>query len=218
MANIKIYNTIIKLDILFWDDFKSANKYMTDEHEEFIIKSFPNMDFIMPRMAPDVVTKFYDLYHFSDYTIQIQKDEYKTIGAIKYMDNAIYLYMLEPSFSLEYLLSQYALAYIINKKGDAFIMHGSSLMYKNKGIIFSAKSGTGKSTHSRLWQKYSDAVVINDDKNIIALEDDKLLIYPSPWSGKHMIDNNVVCSLDCIVFLYQSPTNVISEISKVDVH
>ena len=215
MVNIKIYNIVIKLDFLFLNDFISLNKYITKDDNQYIIKSYPNMDFVMPRKSPDAITKFYDFYQFDDHIIQIQKDNDTILGAIIYTNNEISLFMKNPSFQLEYLLSQYAIAYIINKH-NAIIMHGSSLKYKNKGIIFTAKSGTGKSTHSRLWQKYSDALVINDDKNIIAIENDKLVLYPSCWSGKHMLDNNITSTLDCIVFLYQSPTNIVNKISKVE--
>ena len=82
------------------------------------------------------------------------------------------------------------------------------------GIIFSAKSGTGKSTHRRLWEKYGMAICINDDKNIITLEDNTLYITPNPWCGKHMVQNNIKCPLNAIVFLFQSKTNVIVEITK----
>lgn len=215
MINIKIFNIVIKLDLLFLNDFISVNKYITTEENQYLIKSIPNMDFPMPRKAPDAITKFYDLYYFENYTIQIQKENDNIIGAVKYCNKEITLFMKSPSFQLEYLLSQYAIADIINK-ANAIIMHGSSLKYKNKGIIFTAKSGTGKSTHSRLWQKYSNAEVINDDKNIVAIEDNKLMLYPSPWSGKHMLDNNITSSLDCIVFLYQSPTNIVSKMSKLE--
>ncbi|MGM9970469.1 MAG: hypothetical protein ACI35S_08760 [Anaeroplasma sp.] len=216
MLNITIYNTCINLDLLFEKQFLSLNKYISGSKEQYYIKSYSDMEFIMPRIAPSSVTKYYDLYELSDYTIQIQKQNSEAIGAIIYNKNVIKLYMLKPSFSLEYLLSQYALSYILGQEGNALIMHSSTILYKNKGIMFSAKSGTGKSTHSRLWQKYSDSIVINDDKNIICVENNKVMIYPSPWSGKHMLDNNIKSTLDCIIFLYQSKENKITKLSKLE--
>ena len=84
--------------------------------------------------------------------------------------------------------------------------------FDDKGILLSAKSGTGKSTHSRLWQRYENVLVINDDKNALKIEDGILYMYGSPWSGKHMLDNNVKCKLDAICFLYQNKENIISRL------
>ena len=215
MINIKIFNHVIGLDLLYLDDFNNSYKYETDEQYEYLFKSIPNMDFIMPRKAPDRITDFYDLYEFDDYRLQIQKTNGEVVGAIKYVGNEVYLYMKEASFAVEYLLSQYAMVYVLNRSGG-ILMHGSSISYKNKGIIFAAKSGTGKSTHTRLWREYIDAVAINDDKNILSIENGKLMLYPSPWSGKHLIDNNIVSSLDCIVFLYQSKENVIKKLKPIE--
>lgn len=85
-------------------------------------------------------------------------------------------------------------------------MHGSSFKYQNKGVILTAKSGTGKSTHRAMWQRLFDIEVINDDKNIVSLNQNRLYLSSSPWSGKHQIDNNVRQTLDAIVILYQSKT------------
>nr|MCR5350277.1 hypothetical protein [Acholeplasmatales bacterium] len=162
-------------------------------------------------------TNYYDLYKLDDDSLyQVQYDEnHKLCGTINYKDKEIIIGLFDKSYVNEYLLTQYSYVYIINKSGG-MLMHGSSIKYKNKGIIFTAPSGTGKSTHSRLWQKYTDCEVLNDDKNSLKLIDDKLYLYPSPWSGKHRLDNNIISTLDAIVFLYQNKTNEIKRLRPIE--
>ena len=114
----------------------------------------------------------------------------------------------------EYLLSEYAVLYYILRDLDAILIHSSSILYKDRGILFIAKSGTGKSTQARLWKEHLDVIQVNDDKNIIIKENNGLWIYGNPWSGKSFIDTNIRVKLTDLVFIYQSPENTIREISK----
>ncbi len=118
------------------------------------------------------------------------------------------------------------LRYICNvvlEKYDGFFLHCSCLEYKNEAYIFTAKSGTGKSTHSRLWREvFSDEVtMINDDKPIIRLIDGTYYIYGTPWNGKHHLSTNTKAPIKAIYYLSQSQQNkatrcdYISAISKL---
>lgn len=91
---------------------------------------------------------------------------------------------------------------------NGFMLHSSCLGYKNKAYMFSAPSGTGKSTHVGLWQKYlGDAVtVINDDKPAIRTLQDGIFVYGTPWSGKTDKNQNVKMPLGGIVFLERAET------------
>lgn len=214
MKIIKVKNMNISIKIFTEDKFIGLKRYETLESPKYFIESKDNIDFILDDNKLSSKMKFYELYKYDNYIIQKQINEKgNVIGYIKYSKNYVYLYPLNISFELEYLLSQYALVYFLRLENDSLFMHGSSLRYLNKGIIFTAKSGTGKSTHTRLWMKLSDAVTINDDKNIIALEGNDLVIYSSPWSGKEMRDNNIKSKLDVIVFLYQNKENKVEELN-----
>lgn len=94
------------------------------------------------------------------------------------------------------------------------ILHGSAIAYHDKGIVFSAPSGTGKSTHTGLWkEKYGDDVmIINDDKPAIRFEDDTAYIYGTPWSGKTALNINTRVALSAIVFLERSKENRIEQL------
>lgn len=103
---------------------------------------------------------------------------------------------------------------------DAFCYHASSLSVDGEGILFSADSGTGKSTHSRLWQEFMkehEIVNLNDDKPIIRIIDGKPWVYGSPWSGKHGINNNACAPVKALVFLEQGAENQIREMRPEEV-
>lgn len=213
---IKVKNMNIKMDIININKFIGIENYLTNENYKYSIITKTKIDFILPKIKAKLNTKYYQLFDFDEYQIQKQIDENNNLlGYIYYNKNEVYLYPINKSFEIEYLLSQYALVYFLRLEKDSLFMHGSSIMYKNKGIIFTAKSGTGKSTHAKLWLKNSNAITINDDKNIIALIDDKLKIYSSPWSGKEMLNNNISTTLDSIIFLYQNKTNTLEKINNI---
>lgn len=211
---IKISNLVIECNLLFIDEFKSINKYEVNDKPSYYINSY-NEEYDLSLLKNKILeTEYYDLYLVNGKKIQFQKDLTKEyLGVIEYDNNKVNIYNIKnTSFDLEYVLSQYAISYLVTTYSKSIFFHSSSIYYKGIGICFSAKSGTGKSTHRRLWNKYSDAICINDDKNIITLDNNKLLISPNPWSGKHMVDNNIKTELKAIVFLYQNKTNVVEEL------
>lgn len=165
------------------------------------------------------ISKFYDLFFDGDYYYQMQKDytDNKYCGKIIYLDSmAIILYKSQiKQTDIEYLLTQYVINYFISKEQNGIIIHGSAIYYKKSAILFCAPSGTGKSTHTRMWKKYSNISYINDDKNIVKHEE-TLYLYGNPWSGKHHLDNNIKAPLKAIIFLEQAPENSITKLQKFD--
>lgn len=97
---------------------------------------------------------------------------------------------------------------------NGFVFHSSTIDYNGKGILFSAHSGTGKSTHTGLWVKYypNEARIINDDTPLIRIIDNKPYVFGTPWSGKTDINDNVCVPLSAIVFIKRAESNSISEI------
>lgn len=96
------------------------------------------------------------------------------------------------------------------------ILHSSAVAVDGNAYLFSAHSGTGKSTHTSLWLKYfkDRAVIINDDKPCIREVDEQLYVYGTPWSGKHDISINDKFKLKAITFICRSDKNWIREASK----
>lgn len=100
-------------------------------------------------------------------------------------------------------------------KYNAIMIHSSAIKYNGKCYLFSADSGVGKSTHTSLWQEvYGDKVqIINDDKPIIQIKNNKLIVYGSPFAGGTMKFQNDSADLEAIVFLERSKNNSIEELS-----
>ncbi len=96
-------------------------------------------------------------------------------------------------------------------KFDGFVMHSSSLCYNNKAYLFSADSGTGKSTHVGLWKKYiGDAVsIINDDKPAVRLIDGKFYCIGTPFSGKTDQNLDISVPVGAMALLYRGIENKI---------
>ena len=95
------------------------------------------------------------------------------------------------------------------------LIHGSAVAVDGKGYLFTAKTGTGKSTHTRLWrQVFGDrAVMINDDKPFLRLTAEGIYLCGAPWSGKHGLDTNMTVPLQGICILERGAENTIVPVS-----
>jgi hypothetical protein len=92
-----------------------------------------------------------------------------------------------------------------------FLLHSSCLRYDGKAYMFTADSGTGKSTHTGLWREYiKDVKMINDDKPAIRLIDGLFYAAGTPWSGKTDQSENVLVPVGAVALLYRSEDNVIN--------
>lgn len=100
---------------------------------------------------------------------------------------------------------------------DGFFLHSSTLMYKDNAYVFIGESGTGKSTHARLWREYlkDEVRMINDDKPIIRKKDDLYYIYGTPYMGKHNIGNNISFPIKAVFLLEQSKDNKLEKLDAV---
>ena len=102
---------------------------------------------------------------------------------------------------------------------DTFLFHGSAVSVDGAGYLFTAKSGTGKSTHVRLWRELlgKRAVMVNDDKPLIHVkEDGTAIVYGTPWDGKHRLSNNIAVPLKAICILERAEENHIVSITETE--
>ena len=101
---------------------------------------------------------------------------------------------------------------------NRILMHGSSICVDGNGYIFTAVSGTGKSTHTALLRNLlgDRAVMINDDKPFLHISDDQIYVCGSPWMGKHHLGDNITVPLKGIFFLRRSEENVLNKIEPYD--
>lgn len=103
---------------------------------------------------------------------------------------------------------------------DILLFHGSVIAVDGEGFLFTAKSGTGKSTHTRLWREYfgERAFMVNDDKPLIRLTADGAVVYGTPWDGKHRLSTNTSVPLKGICILERSEQNHIEKITRKDAY
>jgi hypothetical protein len=98
---------------------------------------------------------------------------------------------------------------------DTLLLHGSCVAVDGMGYLFTAGSGTGKSTHTRLWRELlgERAVMINDDKPLIrAGADGAAMVYGTPWDGKHRLSTNTAVPLRAVCILERAAENAIRPI------
>lgn len=117
----------------------------------------------------------------------------------------------------EYAYTGFDFANRLSYLGGA-VLHGSAIAYKGEGVIFSAPSGTGKSTHTSLWKQCfgDDVIYVNDDKPALRFKDGKTLMYGAPWSGKTDLNTNVCVPLKAVVFVERAQENSIEALSFTD--
>ena len=83
------------------------------------------------------------------------------------------------------------------------VFHGAVITYKENCVLFTAPSGTGKTTHISLWRKYlgRDVDIVNGDKPMIKVDDCGAVAYGTPWCGKEGWQKNRKARLSAICFL-----------------
>ena len=124
------------------------------------------------------------------------------------------------SFSDEYLETLALYRHIAEQLPlyDTVLMHGSAIAVDGEAYLFCAKSGTGKSTHTRLWREMfgERAFMVNDDKPLVTVTEDGVCIHGTPWDGKHRLSRNVTVPLRAVCVLERSPDNHIGPLSQKD--
>ena len=98
---------------------------------------------------------------------------------------------------------------------NVLLFHASAIALDGTGYLFTAKSGTGKSTHARLWRETfgARAVMVNDDKPLLKFDGDSILICGTPWDGKHRLSANLSVPLNAVCLLSRGETNRIEPVS-----
>ncbi len=96
-------------------------------------------------------------------------------------------------------------------------LHASVIEHQGKAILFLGSSGTGKSTHTRLWQEHiPGSRLLNDDEPVVRImEDGSVRVFGSPWSGSTPCYRSISAEAVAFVRLYQHPENRLSEIKGI---
>lgn len=177
------------------------------------------------------VTSLYEAVHIycndyatdepADFSVAIMPED---IAFEKQKSDSEYAYegLSVPDFSEEILEETAVYRKIAEKMPDydSFVFHGSVIAVDGQGYLFTAKSGTGKSTHTRLWREYfgDRAVMVNDDKPVLHISDNGVIVYGTPYNGKHRLGNNISVPLKALCILTRSEENHIKIISRTEAY
>ncbi len=101
---------------------------------------------------------------------------------------------------------------------DAFVFHGAIISYDGHGFVFTARSGVGKTTHTRLWMsEFGDkASYVNGDKPIVRFKDGVPYAYGTPWRGKEGYGANTSVPLEGVAIIERGSENIAYVIDKKD--
>lgn len=145
-------------------------------------------------------------FETADADLNISRDHFQAYRAqYPEADDALIEYMFTGSAFYHTLI-----------RHDGFLIHSSAVMLNGKAYLFSAPSGTGKSTHTSLWLKeFPGAEILNDDKPAIRILDDGIYVYGTPWSGKTDLNLNRKVPLQGIAFLERSEVNSIDSMNSI---
>lgn len=100
---------------------------------------------------------------------------------------------------------------------DTLLVHASVIRKDGYGYLFTAPSGTGKSTHTHLWYKHLGGCdLMNDDNPVIRVVDGQALVFGSPWSGKTPCYRNVFAPIGAITQIAQAPVNEVRRLGAVE--
>jgi len=100
---------------------------------------------------------------------------------------------------------------------DTLLVHASVIRQSGYGYLFTAPSGTGKSTHTHLWYEHIPGCdLMNDDNPVVRIVDGEARIYGSPWSGKTPCYRNIWAPIGAITRLEQRPVNEIRRLPALE--
>ena len=127
---------------------------------------------------------------------------------------------LSPQFSDGYVENICLYRSICNQMPSfgRMLLHCSVIEYEGNAYAFLGKSGTGKSTHTKLWMKHLDGVsIVNGDKPILAYADGVFTAYGTPWMGKEGWGTNTQAPIKALCFLEQAKVNAIRKLPLAEI-
>lgn len=138
-------------------------------------------------------------------------DDFKS-GTLEFADPSIGRFAIDNAAMLMFAFSAASLM--------TLEMHSSVTVNSGRAYMFLAESGTGKSTHSRMWlENIPGSELLNDDNPIARVHDDgSVTVYGSPWSGKTPCYRNASAPLGAMVQIRRSPTNAATPLSALEAY
>lgn len=149
------------------------------------------------------------------YRVESEKPDVKIRVSDEDFEKMFNTYGMQHPLYTEFLALSETISNVLLKQYDGFLFHSSAIAYKGQGILFSAVSGTGKSTHAKFWKKAfgDDVVYVNDDKPFIREIGGEFFVYGNPWDGKERLSSNIKVPIKAICFIERGEKTEIKPIS-----
>jgi len=187
--------------------------------QPFVINLDEDLDFNIENPVYEVSNDGYDSFfgvRDGVFVFEVRNKEKKNFHfCMEYHDNEIFASSANDEEAL-----RFALWFAFNFFGSsfgAFGVHSSCIVYDNAAVLFLGESGTGKSTHTRLWyNNFDGAALLNDDSPIVSTENGIPVVFGSPWSGKTPCYKKERYPLKGVVRLRQAPENKIKRLNVLD--
>lgn len=104
---------------------------------------------------------------------------------------------------------------LLNRR-HGFVLHSAFVRWREKGILFSGPSGTGKSTQADLWERFEEAEVLNGDRTAVRKVDSRWRAFGFPFAGSSDIYRNDSAPIAAVVVLQQAQENQISRLGPTE--
>ncbi len=137
------------------------------------------------------------------------------LPSLEYTDNVLYVQRDSAGRILDFAMSNALMLLYTYRTApyDTLMVHASVIASDGGGYMFLGKSGTGKSTHSRLWlENVAGTALLNDDNPVVRVNGEDVIVYGTPWSGKTPCYKNENVPLKAFVRLSQAPYNRIERL------
>lgn len=149
-------------------------------------------------------------YRYQGTLLNIDMDNWKSCQVIdpcRPADVDVYLRKRASYIKEGELLSSLGLDYLLALRGKV-LLHAAYIQYRGRGILFTAPSGTGKSTQAELWRQHRPGTrIVNGDRAVFSVENEKMMAHGFPFCGSSGISRNISCPLKAIVVLRQGEQN-----------
>jgi len=227
MTAYKIAGIVLNLEFAFGTYFGSTlEQYkVTDVTEvDHTIKTVKTSNLPIPEGDPSTILAGRRIYRTEETETILTIDEttqeprHVIVKALDYSTITIYL---NPETGmnlaeLEYVWTGIVFFEIALLHGMT-ALHASAVETKGFAVLFSAPSGTGKSTQARLWKEtIPKCSIINDDKPLLEATEQGIFVHGTPWSGKDVVNKNKRVPLKAIVFVEQAAHDAVGELQPLE--
>ncbi len=181
--------------VLLLGKLNFPNSIVLEEDHRFVVTKINDGWFFYQRIGVDII-----LMSFVDDELR------QVIFDYKYVTHTTF-----PNFMKKVLKYVYS-GFVVNNNG--FIFHSAAVDVNGVAILFSGRSGIGKSTQARLWEKYRKGLIINQDRPAVRRVSDGFRAYGLPWSGSEPCYCNHSAPISAIVFLEQGQLNHVEKMNE----